>query len=88
METASNLSSDKQKYLFRQLATCAESGWDFSSRWLFDHKSLETSHITDIAPVDLNAFLYQMEINISEIATIIGETTDRQYEVLFYILIK
>jgi len=47
--------------LFRHLRAAAESGWDFSSRWLKDPHRLETIHTTDILPVDLNALLYHLE---------------------------
>ena len=46
---------------FRNLRAAAESGWDFSSRWLGDGRTLGTIRTTDIAPVDLNSLLYGME---------------------------
>ncbi|WIA44588.1 hypothetical protein OEZ86_007311 [Tetradesmus obliquus] len=48
-----------------QLASGAESGWDYSSRWFADNKTLGTIRTTQIVPADLNAFLYQMERNIA-----------------------
>lgn len=47
--------------VYRELRTGAESGWDYSSRWLEDGKTLETIHITDIVPVDLNCLLFFLE---------------------------
>lgn len=47
-------------------AAC-ESGWDFSSRWLTDEKSLLTIHTVDILPIDLNCLLYNIESTIAEI---------------------
>lgn len=35
----------------------AESGWDFSSRWLDDPKDLSSTIIDEIIPTDLNALL-------------------------------
>lgn len=64
--------SAEAKQLYRNLASAAESGWDFSSRWLADGVSLETCRTTDIIPADLNGFLYQMECNIAEFANILG----------------
>lgn len=50
--------NDQDKRLFYQnIASCAESGWDFSSRWFMDKKSLQTIETTQIIPVDLNAFI-------------------------------
>lgn len=47
--------------VYRELRTGAESGWDFSSRWFEDGKTLKTIHITDIVPVDLNCLLFFLE---------------------------
>ncbi|SDR67263.1 alpha,alpha-trehalase TreF [Christiangramia echinicola] len=64
--------------VYRDLRAGAESGWDFSSRWLekgtngkFD---LSTIHTTDIVPVDLNSLLYNLEMTISEAAEIMGDS--------------
>jgi alpha,alpha-trehalase len=47
--------------VYRELRTGAESGWDYSSRWFEDGKTLGTIHITDIVPVDLNCLLFFLE---------------------------
>lgn len=47
--------------LFRNIASAAESGWDFSSRWFANKKDLWTICTTDIIPADLNALLYHAE---------------------------
>ena len=47
-------------------------GWDFSSRWLRDGRSLASCCTTNIVPVDLNAFLYQMESNVANFAARLG----------------
>jgi alpha,alpha-trehalase len=47
--------------VFRDLRAAAESGWDFSSRWLADRHSLATIDTTQIIPVDLNALLFGLE---------------------------
>lgn len=52
--------------LYRELRAGAESGWDFSSRWLADGKTLSTIHVTDLAPVDLNSLLFVLERTIAE----------------------
>jgi alpha,alpha-trehalase len=41
--------------VYRDLRAGAESGWDYSSRWLADGKDLATIRTTAIAPVDLRA---------------------------------
>ncbi len=47
--------------VYRDLRAAAESGWDFSSRWLGDERHLSTIRTTDIVPIDLNSLLYGME---------------------------
>jgi len=50
--------------VYRDLRAGAESGWDFSSRWL-DGDALASIRTTAIAPVDLNAFLFGLEMTIA-----------------------
>lgn len=52
--------------LYRDLRSAAESGWDFSSRWFEDGKSLKTIHTTDMVPVDLNSLLVHLERMIAK----------------------
>ncbi|MET3667666.1 alpha,alpha-trehalase TreF [Caulobacter sp. 1776] len=51
--------------VFRDLRAGAESGWDFSSRWMADGKTLATIQTTAITPVDLNSLMYGLEKAIS-----------------------
>ncbi len=43
------------------LRAACESGWDFSSRWLADGKTLVSTNTAEIVPVDLNCVLYSLE---------------------------
>jgi alpha,alpha-trehalase len=52
--------------LYRNIRAAAESGWDFSSRWFADGKSLATIRTTDLIPPDLNSLLYQLELTIAK----------------------
>jgi alpha,alpha-trehalase len=47
--------------VYRNLRAAAESGWDFSSRWLVDGRTLATIRTVDVLPVDLNALLVELE---------------------------
>jgi len=47
--------------VYRDIRAAAESGWDFSSRWLRDQRHLTTIDTTDIVPIDLNSLLYGLE---------------------------
>ncbi|XGW09581.1 hypothetical protein V3C99_011676 [Haemonchus contortus] len=61
--SASNISDDNiRRQFYQDIASAAESGWDFSTRWFAD-KTLSSIETTNILPVDLNAFLcYNMHI--------------------------
>ena len=58
----------------RHVRAAAESGWDFSSRWLADGRHIETIQTTDIVPVDLNCYLYQTEQTLSRAYESLGMT--------------
>ncbi|XP_077234084.1 trehalase 1 [Tasmannia lanceolata] len=74
--SASKLMNVSEKeYFYRQLASTAESGWDFSTRWMRNHSDLTTLATTSIIPVDLNAYILKMELDIAFFARIIGENS-------------
>jgi alpha,alpha-trehalase len=76
------LSTSRQKQLYHDIATAAESGWDFSSRWMQDQEHLTTLRTSSIIPVDLNSFLFQMEVNIAFFAKVVGDIeTSRNFSV-------
>jgi alpha,alpha-trehalase len=59
----------KREDIYRNLRAAAESGWDFSSRWLSrdadEVYQLYSIHTTDIIPVDLNSLLYNLEYTLA-----------------------
>ncbi len=59
----------------RHLRSGAESGWDYSSRWLADGQTMESIETTDIIPVDLNALLYHTE-QVLELAYLNTQNTE------------
>ncbi|KAM7494378.1 hypothetical protein LguiB_028987 [Lonicera macranthoides] len=81
METASKLSNSCEKqHLYRELASAAESGWDFSTRWMRNGSDLTTLTTTSIIPVDLNVFILKMELDIAFLANVTGESsTSKQF---------
>ena len=56
----------RDSVIYRDLRAAAESGWDFSTRWLADGKTLGTIRTTEIIPVDLNALLLHLEQTLSQ----------------------
>ncbi|TVT97637.1 hypothetical protein EJB05_57087, partial [Eragrostis curvula] len=93
-QLASKLNSEATKEkLYHQVASTAESGWDFSSRWMRDPSDMTTLATTYIIPVDLNTFMFkarnaigmtraQMERDIAVFAKLLGEnaTSDKFLE--------
>jgi len=63
--TAQTLPADKREAMYRNLRATAESGWDFSSRWMRDTTDLRSLETIDLAPVDLNSLLYNQERTIA-----------------------
>jgi alpha,alpha-trehalase len=55
--------------VYRNLRAAAESGWDFSSRWLKDGKTLSTIRTTELVPVDLNSLMVQLETTLAKAYT-------------------
>jgi alpha,alpha-trehalase len=58
----------------RNLRAAAESGWDFSSRWLADGTTLATIRTVELVPPDLNSLLYQLELTIAKGCALIADT--------------
>lgn len=65
--------------LYGHIKAAAESGWDFSTRWLLDGQDLHTIQTNDIIPVDLNAYLYQNEKILSELCELMGDKEKHIY---------
>jgi alpha,alpha-trehalase len=66
--------------VWRDLRAAAESGWDFSTRWLRapdaavpESLSLSQIDTTSIVPVDLNAFLFKLERTIARLGRDTGD---------------
>jgi alpha,alpha-trehalase len=79
VNVAHNYSPEHQAIVYRDLRTAAESGWDFSSRWLADGHSMATIQTTDIIPVDLNCLLYHIEMTLSRSYTHTGNSNKSNY---------
>ena len=59
--------------VYRNLRAAAESGWDFSSRWLADGRTLATIRTVELVPVDLNSLLYGLEQTLAHAYRVTGQ---------------
>lgn len=71
-ETAEQAHGRPASEVYRDLRAGAASGWDYSSRWLEDGKTMATIRTTAIVPIDLNSLLHHLE---STIALACGKST-------------
>jgi alpha,alpha-trehalase len=63
---AENLPENERSALFAHLRAGAASGWDFSSRWYAREGEFGSTRTANLLPVDLNALLYSMELQLAE----------------------
>lgn len=75
VETARSMPQRNPKDLWRNLRAGGESGWDFSSRWFADGRTLATIDVTSLVPVDLNALLYGLERTLAKAYRLQGDAT-------------
>lgn len=75
-ELAQTLPEHQRETFYRNVRAAAESGWDFSSRWMRDPSDLRTLETTDIVPVDLNSLLYHSERLIAALRAFRGAPGD------------
>ena len=68
VELGQTLPESLRAKFYRNTRATAESGWDFSSRWMRNPKDLRTLETTDLIPVDLNSLLYNTERTIAAFA--------------------
>src|SRR6266516_672676 len=66
----------QREAFYRNVRAPAESGWDFSSRWMGAPKDLRTLETTDRIPVDLNSLLYYAERMIAAMRAFRGRPGD------------
>ncbi|GBQ77650.1 trehalase [Acetobacter malorum DSM 14337] len=59
--------------LWRDLRAGAETGWDYSSRWLADDKTLDTINTTALITVEYNCLMVHLEQTLSHAYALNGE---------------
>ncbi|XP_048254050.1 trehalase-like isoform X2 [Haliotis rufescens] len=83
VKTAGNVTEEQASNIYSNLASAAESGWDFSSRWFSredeTNMGLNTTVIKDIIPVDLNSILCRNERLLARFFNITGNNVKYRY---------
>ncbi len=77
-ELAATLPEGRRSAFYRHVRAAAESGWDFSSRWMRDPADLRTLETTDLVAVDLNSLLYHVERTIAALRIVRGRPGDAE----------
>jgi alpha,alpha-trehalase len=75
IDTARSMPQRNAGDLWRNLRAGGETGWDFSSRWFADNRTLATIDVTSLVPVDLNALLYGLERTLAKAYRLQGDAT-------------
>lgn len=73
IKTADSLDNDKKIFVYTALTSAAESGWDFSSRWLLEFKNLSSIQTQNIIPLDLNCIMFVNEVTLSNLFKATGQ---------------
>ena len=78
VHTAQGVPNDTKPALYQDIASAAESGWDFSTRWLNrtvpGKGSLSSMRTRQIVPTDLNSVLYYCEKLLEKFFRHAGDT--------------
>ena len=73
---AQRLPDSLRTQFYRNARATAESGWDFSSRWMRDTTDLTSLETTELIPVDLNSLMYNAERTIAALHAFRGQAGD------------
>ena len=82
-EMAQTLPDSARAGFYRNVRAAAESGWDFSSRWMRNPSDLKTIETTEIVPIDLNGLLYDAERTIAAFRLFRKQSSDSAVAVRF-----
>ncbi len=76
-QIAQSLPAAQRANFYRNVRAAAESGWDFSSRWMRDPSDLRTLETVELLPIDLNSLLYHTERTIAALRAFRDRGDDR-----------
>ena len=75
-QLAQTIPEGRRQAFYRNVRATAESGWDFSSRWMREPADLRTLETTGLVPVDLNSLLCYAERLIGALRSFRGQPGD------------
>jgi alpha,alpha-trehalase len=78
VETSAQTPRRNAADLWRNLRAGGETGWDFSSRWFADGKTLGTVEVTSLVPVDLNCLLTDLERTLAHAYRLQGDAAQAE----------
>lgn len=64
---------------YRNIRSACESGWDFSSRWFEDGETIQTIETLNIAEVDVNCLLWNLEKTLAKSSALQGFKEKENY---------
>lgn len=81
-----NTTPEEKDWQYNNLASGAESGWDFSSRFMRDPRiaadetyfPLASYNTVNLIPVDLNSILYWNEVTLAEFLNMTGDSAEAE----------
>ncbi len=62
--------TSENREFYRNIRAACESGWDFSSRWFADGESIKTINTLELAQIDLNSLLWNLENTLAKASRI------------------
>lgn len=78
---------EARRRFFAHVAAAAESGWDFSSRWLGADGALRGLLTTEVLPADLNALLLGVERLLAGYCKVFNDGSFRLYLKVLFIFV-
>jgi alpha,alpha-trehalase len=82
-DLGSTLGDSARLRFYRNTRATAESGMDFSTRWMRNPADLRSLETTDLIPMDLNALLYNQERLIAALCRFRAQGADREVAELY-----
>ncbi|KAL1705785.1 glycoside hydrolase family 37 protein [Schizophyllum commune] len=74
-DNSTALTAEERGDLYAELASGAESGWDYTTRWIGGSNDLKKLNVRNTLPVDLNSILYHNHILLARLYNQVSNDT-------------